>query len=124
MPPELAFSRAVSKALKDPEILGKLFAFRIESSCTCPGIPDWCVIFPGGQTLMVELKAGSRLTPAQVVIHRQLLALDIPTIVLTKLKTGFTMSILGSDNKLLQIRKFSTLVNWIEFIYKEYTYDS
>lgn len=80
-PPEARFSAEVKAALK--KFRGVL-AFRIESSHTAPGFPDW-IVFSYGRVILIELKvAGGKLTTAQKVLHSQLSALKIPLYLLTK----------------------------------------
>lgn len=45
------------------------YSYRIESSHTAPGFPDR-VIFWRGKVILLELKAGTKLTPCQKVFHR------------------------------------------------------
>lgn len=83
--PEDIFSDEVREVFKHRS---DVFAFRIESSHTCPGIPDWCVFYQGGRVFFLELKAGASLTPAQRVIHGIMQRLGIEFYILTKTDNG------------------------------------
>ncbi|HWT40367.1 MAG TPA: VRR-NUC domain-containing protein [Dongiaceae bacterium] len=83
--PEARFSDEVRAALKR---MRGVLGFRIESSHTAPGFPDW-VIFTWEAIRLVELKVeGGTLTTAQKVLHAQLASLKIPVYLLTKAKNG------------------------------------
>jgi hypothetical protein len=82
--PEAKFSREFSNELKKYD----LFSFRIESSHTCPGLPDWCILYQG-KVIFVELKYGAgRLTPAQVIVHRTFKNVKVPIHILRRTTNG------------------------------------
>lgn len=89
-PPELRLSRHFNIALKRLKLQG----YRVESSHTAPGFPDW-VVFADGRTHYFELKAGSPLTKAQIVFHRKALEVGIKIHVLTKIANAVSI---GSMN--------------------------
>lgn len=86
-PPEQLLSQHFRIALTRLKLMG----VRIESSHTAPGFPDW-VVFKDGQTYYFELKAGSPLTKAQIVFHKQLLARGIFVNVLTRIHNTVMMN--------------------------------
>lgn len=102
-PPEARFSQDVKAALKRFKgVLG----FRVESSHTAPGFPDW-VFFAYGVIRLVELKVeGGSLTTAQKVLHAQLASLKIPVYLLTK----------GKNTVIVNSQEFNKLDEALAFI--------
>lgn len=89
MRPEERFSQEFRAALKLYEgPTAMVFGFRIETSHTCPGAPDWCVLASGGRVIFVELKVNSGFTKSQKVIHKLWKALGINIRVLRKKDNG------------------------------------
>ena len=89
MRPEERFSqefRAALKLYKGPTAM--VFGFRMETSHTCPGAPDWCVLTSGGKVKFVELKVASGFTKSQKVIHKLWAAMGIKVRVLRKKDNG------------------------------------
>lgn len=83
--PEARFSAEVRAALKK---MRGVLAFRMETSHTAPGFPDW-IVFAWETIKLIELKVeGGKLTPAQAVLHSQLASLKIPVYLLTKGKNS------------------------------------
>lgn len=80
MKPELALSKKFANILRRRR---DNFSFRIESSHTCPGAPDWAV-HSKGSMFYVELKSGHHVTAAQKVVHSKLRHHKIPVWVLTQ----------------------------------------
>jgi len=109
--PEQILSQEVSKAVKRRQ-WASLIAFRLESSHTFPGLPDWLFLFGGNKFLFVELKAGSTLTKAQKVVHKFFDKFTIPYIVLTKINGGV---IVNNEDK-----TFPTVEDWLTDVIKEH----
>lgn len=81
---EKYFSDQVRDALRKMDI----FAFRVETSHTCPGHPDWVLWLPG-RIVYMELKVdGGRLTKAQRILHQTMQGLGLELYVLTKTQYG------------------------------------
>jgi hypothetical protein len=104
MTPEAKLSKEFGKELKKHDCFG----FRIETSHLQPGIPDWCILLPG-RAVFVELKAGSSLTKAQVIVHQYFKKLNIPIFILTRTKNSVII-----DNI-----EFKTFEEAVGFIVKE-----
>jgi hypothetical protein len=77
--PEARFSAEFAKALKKAGIVG----YRLETSHTFPGCPDWLLLLPN-RVVFIELKAGSSIRPAQAIVHQLMRKLKIEIYVLTK----------------------------------------
>lgn len=89
MTPEARFSNEFRLSLKNYEgPVALVFGFRIETSHTCPGAPDWCVLTSGGKVIFVELKVKSGFTPAQKVIHKLWARMGIKIRVLRRRDNG------------------------------------
>lgn len=84
MTPEQKFSKEF-KAAALRQCPTSAMITRIESSLTCPGLPDWLIILPGGTHIWVELKvAPNGLLPAQRAVLRRLHNLNVNQFVLKK----------------------------------------
>ena len=114
MKPEAKLSQALAEQMK--LLKSVVFATRIESSQTCPGLPDWMFVAVGGKTAFVELKAGASLTPAQKIIRHQFKTLSIPYVLLTQLKNSVRLSLV--DQQVF----FPTLTDAVEYIMTEILY--
>lgn len=92
MKPEQRFSRQFKQAFDLQCLTGNGgFAFRLETSHTFPGLPDWCCIIPG-KVFFVELKVSPyKVSPTQIIAHAIIRKLNIPVFVLTKYKDGITI---------------------------------
>lgn len=87
--PEARFSDEFRAAIKR---LRGVLGFRIESSHTAPGFPDW-IVFTFETIRLIELKVeGGSLTTAQKVLHAQLASLKIPVYLLTKTNNGVRLN--------------------------------
>ncbi len=85
--PEARFSSTFGKELKRRGLL----AFRMESSHTFPGLPDWCIVTQY-RVHFIELKSEKgRLTPAQVVTHNLFKLAGQQIRVLRQLKNSVTI---------------------------------
>lgn len=88
MTPEQKLDREVGQIIKKTS---GAFSVRIESSHTAPGFPDR-IIFANGRIILLELKAGSPLTKAQIVFHRTLSNLNVPIYTLKKQQNNVIMN--------------------------------
>lgn len=96
--PEGRFSKELSDAIK-PYQWKKFIGFRIESSHTMPGIPDWLFLFGPTKYLFIELKAATgTLTAAQRITFPAMVRLGIPVKVLTKKRNSIMITDVGKKD--------------------------
>lgn len=91
MKPEAKLSKQVARAAR--QYSDQVFATRLETSQTCPGLPDWIFVGEGGKAVFIELKAGAQLTPAQKLVRRLFQQLNIPYILLTQLANNVRITV-------------------------------
>jgi hypothetical protein len=113
---EARLSAALSTAIKKYQYR-KFFAFRIESSHTCPGVPDWLFLFGPSKYLFLELKAANgSLTKAQKIVLPLMDKLGVPVKVLTKTKQGCMITNVGRKDG----TSYASVNDFVEALVKEY----
>lgn len=116
MGPEAYFSEQLRTAFK-PYMYKQVIAFRIETSHTFPGCPDWIVLFKGGNYLFLELKAyDNGLTRAQKIVLPAMERLGIPIKLLTKKRRHIIITSVGKEN----CQEFANTKDLVENLIKEY----
>lgn len=114
---EARFSREIAVAIK-PYQWKKFIAFRIESSHTMPGIPDWLFLFGPDKYLFLELKAhNGRLTAAQRIVLPAMEKLGVPVKLLTKNRGGIILTDVGRKDGI----SFKSTKELISYIIQEYS---
>lgn len=116
---EARFSRELAVAIK-PYQWKRFIAFRIESSHTMPGIPDWLFLFGGTRFLFLELKAANgKLTAAQRIVLPAMEKLNIPVKVLTKTRNGIMIASVGRKDG----QSFPTVKEFVRYLVQEYCHE-
>lgn len=119
MAAEARLSASLGAAIKKYQ-WKRFIAFRIESSHTFPGCPDWLFLFGPTKYLFLELKAeGGSLTRAQRIVLPAMLKLGLPVKVLTKTRHGSILTDVGKKDG----QSFRTAEELIEYLVEEYSND-
>ena len=71
LPPEVVAWHTPNGELRDPRTAAKL-----KGMLVVPGVPDFTLVLPNGQTAFIELKAGDgQLSPEQIEFRQRVVAL-------------------------------------------------